>query len=71
MGQRGERKAATMNRIVTNFSNQHSTPARKYSTYLSLSNFYRDKAAMAAGRRDRNRYGDLANEYAHLAATCR
>lgn len=54
--------------IVTNFSHPHETPARKRSTYISLSNFYREKSSAAASRRERNRYGDLAKEYAHLAA---
>ena len=65
------RKAAAVNRIVTNFSSPHTTPARKYNTYLSLSNFYRDKSATAVSRRDRNRFGDLAIEYSHLAALYR
>ena len=60
-----------MNRIVTNFSTPYTTPARKHSNYLSLSNFYRDRSATALSRRDRNRYGELAIEYAHLAALYR
>ena len=58
-------------RIVTNFSHPYATPARKHSTYLGLSNFYRDKSSAATTRSDRNRYGDLAKEYAYLAAIYR
>jgi len=55
-------------RIVTNFSHPYTTPEHKRSSYIGLSNFYRDKSSAAASRRERNEYGDLAKEYAYLAA---
>ncbi len=58
-------------RIVTNFGQPYTTPEGKRSSYLGLSNFYRDKSSAAASRRERNRYGDLAKEYAYLAALYR
>jgi hypothetical protein len=53
---------------VTNFSHPYTTPARKHTTYIGLSNFYREQSSAAASRRERNHYGDLAKEYAYLAA---
>lgn len=69
--QKQENSGTRSSRIVTNFGDPYTTGPKKHTTYLSLSNFYRDKSSTAVSRRDRTRYGDLASEYAYLAAIYR